>query len=213
MTPRFQYAHRGAPPEDALLAKYVSDLLVPAVTKATIDLWVATDQLQSFSYLEYPYRKTGPYEVTIVQNLIEVMAAHGHMHGTPVWEVGFRATAVGAGRPTAVDVVLENEDSTLHAKRALLEFGVGSGFKKSKIDGDLGKLAELQHHGQAVTGFKQMHFVSVTASPTAVAYANFVGTARAAVSADRGELICARRFPVYRPDGWAYVSIGSYRAA
>jgi hypothetical protein len=203
-----RYARAGAPDESARLARYVSDLLVPAVSKATLDLWVATDQLSSWSYTHHTYVKTRPYEVTIVQHMIEVMAAHGTPFGTPVWEVGFKATT-GAGRPTSVDVVLEDADSTLHSKHALLEFGAGQRFSKQKIDADLKKLKVLTDLGTPITGIKQMHFVSVTTTKSK-GYTDYFNEAKKAVTPTVGRLVFARRFPIYRPDTWEYVAVGSY---
>jgi hypothetical protein len=203
-----RYASAGAPSPSAQLARYVSDLLVPAVSKATLDLWVATDQLSSWSYQNHKYVKTRPYEVTIVQHMIEIMASHGRPHGTPVWEVGFKSTS-GAGRPTSVDIVLEDANSTLHAKYALLEFGAGTGFSKPKIDGDLNKLKALNNLGTAVTGIKQMHYASVTTTKSK-AYQDYFTEAKNAVSPSVGKLVYARRFPIYRPDTWEFVAVGSY---
>lgn len=203
-----RYSSVGPPGPSARLAKYISDLLVPAVSKATLDLWVATDELSSWSYANHKYVKIRPYEVTIVQHMIEVLVAHGQSHGTPVWEVGFKA-AKGAGRPTAVDIVLEDAGSALHSKHALMEFGVGQGFSKTKIDGDLAKLANLHHLGTPITGIKQVHFVSVT-STKSKAYKDYFNEAKKAVTHGVGKLVFARRFPIYRPDTWEYVSIGSY---
>lgn len=212
MTERFRYATQGAPNESGKLAKYVSDLLVAAVTKATLDYWVATDGLATHSYTAAAYKKN-PYEVTTVQHMIEVIASHGGHGKTPVWEVGFKANLNKRGRPVSVDVVLEDESSTAHDKHALVEFGVGTGrFDAKKIKEDLNKLTGLMHDGAPVTGHKHVHFVVI--SPNKVgAYRDYLMRAKSAVAAVDGTLLCARRFSIYRPGAREYISIGSYEAA
>jgi hypothetical protein len=153
--------------------------------------------------------KANPYEVTIVQSLFEILVARG-VHGTPVWEAGFKPAA-GPGAPVKVDLVLENTASTATNKVALLEFGVNAQarprFDAKKIRDDLAGLARLNLLGIPVTGVKQVYYVVIAQSAQANVYKHFMATARAA---EPRAFLGARRFPIFSPSGWLYATVAAY---
>jgi hypothetical protein len=209
----FTFSTRGLPGPNQKFARHISNLLIPAVTKAAIDLWIATAPLGTVSYGDPPppgtSLKINPYEVTIVQNLFQLLSADPQS-ATPVWEAGFKATQA-AGRPTSIDIVLEGPQSTADSKVALLEFGADAGkkpkFDAKKISEDLSKLANLTRHGNPVSGLKQMFYVTVARSQATDTWAKFKTSARKASPA---HYLGARRFPIYAPDGWRYATIAVY---
>lgn len=205
----FEFAQAGAPGPSGRLAREVSDLLVPAVTKASIDLWISTAGLCTSSYVENAYgtsSKADPYEVTIVQALFEILAAQKEL-GTPVWEAGFKKDR-GRGAPKRIDLVLEDSQSTPTSKIALFEFGVDfSSFDSSKIGDDLEKLRDLQLEGVAVTGFKQVFFITIVGSKTANVYKHAKREARAA---NPDAYMVSRCFPLFSPGGWRYATVAVY---
>lgn len=208
----FKFAGRGAPGPSGVFAREISNLLVPAVTKASIDLWIAIAGLTTCSYAGTgagTSLKENPYEVTIVQSLFEIIVAR-QVHGTPVWEAGFKSTA-GPGAPVKIDLVLEDPASTATDKLALLEFGVNTEarprFNAKKIKDDLTGLASLNLLGVPVTGMKQVYYITVAQSAQANVYKHFMATARAA---EPSAFLGARRFPIFSPGGWMYATVAAY---
>jgi hypothetical protein len=211
----FSFAKKGPPGPNKRLARHISNLLVPAVTKAVIDLWIATEPLATVSYAQPPALgtslKSHPYEVTIVQTLFQLLVADQAFAYTPVWEAGFKSAKGVSGAPLKVDLALEDANSTSTNKVALLEFGVSAGVKAAydagKIAADLNRLQKLKLMGTPVTGFKQAYFVTVANSPQASVYKDFRTEARAA---DPLAYLGARRFPIFSPGGWRYATVAVY---
>jgi hypothetical protein len=107
------------------LLRAASELIVPAVHSATVDFAIATDKTATHSYV-MGSAKLDTYETTIVQEWARYMASHAAFgdYGV-VWEAKFRTGK--QGRPPAVDIVIENDQSTAVKRAALFEVKVSDG--------------------------------------------------------------------------------------
>lgn len=122
--------------------RVAAELMIPAVHAASVDFAVASDRMNTHSYVNGD-AKLDTYETTIVQQWARYMASHASFSECGVvWEAKFRRRR--RGRPPAVDIVIESARSIAEERAALIEVKVSeTGLDESGLWADAKKLWEL----------------------------------------------------------------------
>ena len=122
---RAGFHRRGRPGALNDLLRAAGELLVPAVQAALVEFAITTDRSGTFSYVNGT-AKIDTYETTIVQQWVRYLASHAAFQGYGVaWESAFRSGK--QGRPPTVDIVIEDDESTVERRVALIEVKVSEG--------------------------------------------------------------------------------------
>jgi len=144
------YHRRGHPGALNGLLRVAGELIIPAVSAASVEFSIASDRVSTYSYTSRT-AKIDTYETTIVQEWARYMSSHAAFSNYGVaWESKFRTGF--QGRPPAVDIVIENSSSSAARRVALIEVKV-SERELNEADpwSDATKLWELEvglDHGQ-----------------------------------------------------------------